>query len=87
MRPVQAVTVNSATGSETTRERLLNKYNPDIETMEGATFFYICSRGKLPFMALRSISNRVELRNKDKWNIPLALSNLSEKLREFLLMV
>jgi futalosine hydrolase len=87
MRPAQAITVNSATGSETTRERLLKRFNPDIETMEGATFFYICSRGKLPYMALRSISNRVELRNKDKWNIPLALFNLSEKLREFLLMV
>jgi futalosine hydrolase len=55
--------------------------------MEGVTFFYICSGGKLPFLALRSISNRVEPRNKDKWDIPLALNNLSEKLREFLLMI
>jgi futalosine hydrolase len=87
LKPAQAITVNSATGSEATIERLLKKYNPDIETMEGATFFYICSGEKLPFLALRSISNKVELRNKDKWDIPLALTNLSEKLGEFLLMV
>jgi len=87
LKPVKAITVNSATGSDLTIDRLLKKYNPDIETMEGATFFYICSGEKLPFLALRSISNRVEPRNKDKWNIPLALINLSEKLREFLLMV
>jgi futalosine hydrolase len=87
LRPVTAITVNSATGSETAIGRLLKKYNPDIETMEGATFFYICSGEKLPFLALRSISNRVEPRNKDKWNIPLALNNLSEKLNDFLLMV
>ena len=87
LKPVKAITVNSATGSDLTIDRLLKKYNPDIETMEGATFFYICSGGKLPFLALRSISNRVEPRNKDKWNIPLALISLSEKLREFLLMV
>lgn len=87
LKPVNAITVNSATGSDLTIDRLLKKYNPDIETMEGATFFYICSGEKLPFLALRSISNRVEPRNKDKWNIPLALFSLSEKLREFLLMV
>ena len=39
LKPVNAITVNMATGSETTREKLLKKFNPDIETMEGATFF------------------------------------------------
>ena len=44
LKPVRAITVNTATGSETTKGKLLKKFNPDIETMEGATFFYICSR-------------------------------------------
>jgi len=82
VKPVKAITVNTATGSEVTRNKLLKKFNPDIETMEGATFFYICVREKIPFLALRSISNKVELRNKDNWNISLALDNLSEKLNE-----
>jgi futalosine hydrolase len=82
---VNAITVNTATGSEKTIEKLIKKYNPDIETMEGATFFYICSREKIPFLALRSISNRVEPRNKKNWDIPLALENLSEKLQEYIL--
>jgi futalosine hydrolase len=80
VKPVRAITVNTATGSETTRYKLVNKFNPDIETMEGATFFYICSRGRIPFLALRAISNMVELRNKNNWDITLALKNLSEKL-------
>src|SRR5664280_687098 len=87
LKPAEAITVNSASGSQETIDRLLKKYNPDIETMEGATFFYICSGEKLNFLALRSISNKIEPRNKDKWNIPLALVRLSEKLEEFLLMV
>jgi futalosine nucleosidase len=87
LKPAKAITVNSASGSQESIDRMLKKYNPDIETMEGATFFYICSGEKLPFLALRSISNKVEPRNKDKWNIPLALGNLSEKLKKFLLMV
>ncbi len=82
VKPVNAITVNTATGSEATRDRLVKKYNPDIETMEGATFFYICSRAKIPFLALRAISNIVEIRNRDKWNIKLALSSLQEKLNE-----
>ncbi|HUX59243.1 MAG TPA: futalosine hydrolase [Bacteroidales bacterium] len=85
LNPVRAITVNTTTGSEITRDKLLKKFNPDIETMEGATFFYICVMEKLPFLAVRAISNRVELRNKSNWNIPLALKNLSEKLNEVIL--
>ncbi len=87
LKPVKAITVNSSTGSQLTIDKLLKKFNPDIETMEGATFFYICTGENLPFLALRSVSNRVEPRNKDKWNIPLALDQLSEKLKEFMLML
>ena len=86
IKPVRAITVNTASGSEATIEKMIKKYNPDIETMEGATFFYICSGGKIPFLAVRSISNRVESRNKANWNVPLALDSLSEKLKEFFLM-
>jgi futalosine hydrolase len=87
LKAVNAITVNTASGSEKTIERLLKKYNPDIETMEGATFFYICCRENIPFLALRSISNKVEPRNKEKWNIPLALEKLSEKMRDLILML
>jgi futalosine hydrolase len=85
LKPVRAITVNTATGSEATRIKLIRKFNPDIETMEGATFFYICRREKIPFLALRAISNRVEIRNKSNWNIALALNNLSEKLNEVMI--
>ena len=84
LKPVRAITVNTATGSEAGRRKLLQKFNPDIETMEGATFFYICARENIPFLALRAISNRVEPRNKSNWNIALALDNLSEKINEVL---
>ena len=87
LKPVSAITVTFATGTEPEIERLSKKYNPDIETMEGAAFFYICSGEQIPFLALRSISNRVEPRNKKNWNILLALDNLSEKLEEIILFL
>jgi futalosine hydrolase len=82
---VNAITVNTSSGTVTTIERLKNKFNPDIETMEGATFFYICAREKIPFLSVRAISNRVEPGSRDLWNIPLALKNLAGKMKEILL--
>ena len=84
IKPVQAITVNTATGSEATKEKRIAKFNPDIETMEGAAFFYVASLEKLPFIAIRAISNMVERRDKSKWDIPLALNNLTIKLAETL---
>ena len=85
IKPVKAITLNTATGSEMSRTKWIKKFNPDIETMEGATFFYICTLEGIPFLAIRAISNKVEPRNKNNWNIDLALNNLSEKLIELLL--
>ena len=84
VKPVKALTVNTSTGSELTKNRLMAKFNADIETMEGAAFFYVCSLEKVPFVALRAVSNMVEKRDKSKWNIPLALNNLTIKLTEIL---
>jgi futalosine hydrolase len=86
LRPANAVTVNTATGRPDSIKMITERYHPDIETMEGAAFFYVCSKEKIPFLALRSVSNRVGPRDKDKWNIHLALDNLSEKLKEVLLL-
>lgn len=85
VRSVKAITVNTATGSDATKERLVRKYNPDIETMEGAAFFYICRRENLPFIALRAISNIVETRNRERWNIPLAIEKLAEAINRIIL--
>ena len=82
LNTVDAITVNTATGSEKTKQHLIQKFNPGIETMEGAAFFYICARERIPFVAIRSVSNRVERRDRNNWNIPLAVDNLSLALEK-----
>lgn len=82
---VSAVTVNTASGSEENIAMIHGKYQPDIETMEGAAFFYSCLMEKIPFIALRAVSNKVEPRDKKRWNIPLALNNLARGLNDVLL--
>jgi len=85
LKPVNAITVNTVSGSTDTIGKLMTRFNPDIETMEGATFFYICIGEKVPFLAFRAVSNFVETRNRNKWEIPLALYNLAEEVKEFIL--
>ena len=80
LNPVNAITVNTSTGSERTKQRLSGKFDPAIETMEGAAFFYICAKELIPFVSLRSVSNMVERRARDKWNIPLAIDNMAVTL-------
>jgi futalosine hydrolase len=83
----KAVTVNTASGTVRSIDRLIKKFNPEIETMEGATFFYICAVEKIPFLAVRAVSNRVEPGSRSSWDIPCALDNLAKKLNEILLML
>lgn len=78
------VTVNTVSGSATTIARLEQKYQPDLESMEGAAFHYCCLQENIPFLQLRAISNYVEVRDKSKWNIPLAVQNLNNTLRSLL---
>jgi futalosine hydrolase len=73
---VSGVTINTVSGSERTRQLLLDKYSPEVESMEGAAFHYACLQEKIPFFQLRSISNYVEVRDKSKWKIPLAIQTL-----------
>jgi futalosine hydrolase len=82
LRPVKAITCGTATGSQNTIDMLVKRFDPEIETMEGASFFYICRREGIPFFAVRSVSNRVERRNRASWNISLALENLSRRMEE-----
>lgn len=78
---VNASTVQKALGTSESIERFLLKYpDTDIETMESATIAFACLKYNIPFYCLRSISNKVEVRNKDSWNIKLALKNLSASM-------
>jgi futalosine hydrolase len=78
--PVKAITVNRLIGSLDSIEKLKNKFKPEIMTTEGAAFFYVCLMENIPFLQLRAISNFVEIRKVENWNIPLALKNLTESI-------
>ncbi|MEM9835833.1 MAG: futalosine hydrolase [Bacteroidota bacterium] len=75
------ISVNRVSGSDSSIESLREKYpEAQIESMEGAAFFYACRFHQVPMLQLRSISNLVEERNRERWNIPLAISHLNQAL-------
>lgn len=77
---VRSIGVNEIT---TRRERIMlvmEKYHPDIESMEGAAFHYVCLQESIPFLQVRGISNYVGERNKENWKLDLAIEKLNQTI-------
>ena len=77
LQKVKGATVNTVHGNETRIKVFTKQFVPDIETMEGAAFFYAVLKEKTPCMQIRSISNYVQKRDKTKWKMDLAIENLN----------
>ncbi|MCB0402592.1 MAG: futalosine hydrolase [Flavobacteriales bacterium] len=75
---VKGITVNTVHGDQESIDKVKGLFHPQTESMEGAAFFYACLLEGISCAQIRSISNKVEQRNKDNWNIPLAVRNLCE---------
>ncbi len=78
LRQVRGITVNKVHGNEQSIMKTKLQFSPQIESMEGAAVFYVCLKQGIPCIQIRSISNYVERRNRETWNIPLALKNLQQ---------
>lgn len=81
---VSGITVNRVHGNAESIAQIREQYNPDIESMEGAAIGFVCSKLGFQWCQIRSISNRVEPRDKSNWNIPLALKNLHHEVLVYL---
>ncbi|MPM42512.1 Futalosine hydrolase [bioreactor metagenome] len=84
IKKASSVTVQTVSGLPEKTDRLRMGFSPQIESMEGAAFFYICLLERVPFIELRSVSNEVGERDRTKWNIPLALENLKKETANLL---
>ena len=69
-----------AHGFEDDIKKLSGNTHGQIESMEGFPFFYVSLMKNIPFISLRAISNYVEPRNKENWQINAAVQNLNEVL-------
>lgn len=85
LKKVNSISVNTTSGNKEQISERKKKFNPDIETMEGAAFFAVCKSENLTCLQIRSVSNYVEERNFAKWDIPLAISSLNHWILNFII--
>lgn len=78
------ITVNKITDDINQIKKLSEKFNADIESMEGAALHYVCLAQNINFLQLRSISNIVGERNKQKWKTKEAITNLNIELKKLI---
>ncbi len=87
LRKVNAITVNTVHGNEQSIARVAGRLSAQLESMEGAAFFYACQQVKVPGLQIRAVSNYVEKRNRDNWKIGLAVKNLNTFAVELLMRI
>lgn len=74
-KAVRSISVNCVAGRTGTIAQRIQHTDPEIESMEGAAFHYCCLMADRPFLQVRGISNMVEPRNRDNWQLPDAIRN------------
>lgn len=84
-REVNGLTVNKVTGSAAGVAHLRKRFpEAQVESMEGAAFFYACLRAGVEPLQLRAISNYVEVRQREHWKMKEAVEALNSALQRLL---
>jgi futalosine hydrolase len=72
------ITVNTVHGSEQSIAAVLERFRPEVESMEGAAFAYACDISDIAYAQVRAVSNIVERRNRKAWKLDVAIRNLND---------
>jgi futalosine hydrolase len=81
---VNGITVNTVHGNAQSIAAVVDRFRPQIESMEGAAFMYACLIHGVPFAQVRAVSNIVERRNREAWKLGEAIDSLNAAARSIL---
>lgn len=81
---VNGITVNTTHGENASIDAVFKRLHPFVESMEGAAFMLVADQLRFHYLQVRAVSNYVEQRQRDNWNIPLAIANLNDTLFRFI---
>lgn len=84
LKKVRGITTGKSHGKTSSIAEIHEKFNAQVETMEGAAVFYVCNWLGVECLQIRAISNLVEKNDPQQWNIPLALDNLKTSVLQLL---
>lgn len=76
----RGITVNTAHGHDPSISRIVERWSPDVESMEGAAFMYSCITVGVAFAQVRAVSNLVERRNRANWKMADAIARLTDEM-------
>ena len=82
LQQVRGITVNTAHGHERSIAAVVERFHPQVESMEGAAFMYACLMHGIRFAQIRAVSNVVERRNRSAWRVEQAIAALSDAVAE-----
>jgi len=80
LKIVKGISVNQISTSKQMIKFYRDVFDPVTESMEGAALHYVCLLENIPFVQIRSISNYIGERNKQKWDMMNSIVNLNEAL-------
>jgi futalosine hydrolase len=81
---VNAITVNTVHGNERSIAAVMERFRPEVESMEGAAFMSACLISNVTFAQVRAVSNIVERRDRGAWRVAEAIERLAEATRRIL---
>lgn len=79
-KKVTGITINTVTDNQDKIQALRRKWDPVVESMEGAALHYVCSEKGVPFIQLRALCNYVGERDKSKWQLEESIVKLNDAL-------
>jgi futalosine hydrolase len=80
---VCGITINEISTDKERIQQVIKRYDPFIESMEGAALHYVCRQSNIPFLQVRSVSNYIGERNKANWKVKEAIDNLNDTLIKY----
>jgi futalosine hydrolase len=75
LKYVKGITINCLTDEANKVSLFKEKYQAEIESMEGAALHFVCLHEQISFLQIRGISNFVGERDKSKWQLKAAIEN------------
>jgi futalosine hydrolase len=76
--PVHGITVSTVHGNSRSIAEVVQRFQPQVESMEGAAFMYACLIHRVGFAQVRAVSNVVERRNRQTWKLAEAITRAGE---------
>ncbi|MFL5788810.1 MAG: futalosine hydrolase [Flavisolibacter sp.] len=83
LKIVNGITVNEIT-TDLNRINYYINQGAEVESMEGAALHYLALMENIPFLQLRSVSNKAGERDKTKWDMKKAIEQLNFELQRII---